>query len=77
MGTDASTSRDRPGAQRHKWVRGRGWRSTICLKHRAGSLMLNMLRHETPTRYDFRNNVNGDTYLFLLGDTLDTYHDAR
>jgi hypothetical protein len=27
--------------------------------------------------YDFRNNVNGDTYIFLLGDDLDSWHDSR
>ena len=27
--------------------------------------------------YDFRNNVNGDTYVFLLGGTLDEWHAAR
>eukprot|EP00038_Savillea_parva_P031202 m.83735 g.83735 ORF g.83735 m.83735 type:complete len:895 (+) comp9559_c0_seq1:81-2765(+) len=27
--------------------------------------------------YDFRNNVAGDTFVFLLGDTIDTYHASR
>lgn len=27
--------------------------------------------------YDFRNNVEGDTYIFLLGSTLDEYHGSR
>lgn len=27
--------------------------------------------------YDFRNNVNGDTYIFLLGDDLDSWNNAR
>lgn len=27
--------------------------------------------------YDFRNNVEGDTYIFLLGSTLDEYHASR
>ena len=27
--------------------------------------------------YDFRNNVDGDTYIFLLGDDIDDWHNAR
>lgn len=27
--------------------------------------------------YDFRNNVNGDQYVFLLGDTVDSWHASR
>ena len=27
--------------------------------------------------YDFRNNVNGDTFVFLLGNDLETWNAAR
>ena len=27
--------------------------------------------------YDFNNNANGDTYVWLLGDTLDAWNGAR
>lgn len=27
--------------------------------------------------FDYRNNVDGDTYVFLLGSTLDSWFDAR
>jgi hypothetical protein len=27
--------------------------------------------------YDFRNNMDGDTYVFVLGNTTDTWHASR